>query len=296
MIPVVFIHKGDPYYLNFSLNQVKATNPENPVYLITDNITNRYAFVNYIDINKYKKGSDAFADVYKHMSTNSFDVELFCFQRWFILREFCAYHKIDAFLYLDSDAMIYCNIDTTFSRFNDFDFTTSKNLGPHCTYFSSLQKLIKFCDFVPKLYTDPQLKERFLKKYKYHIENDLPGGVCDMTAFNEYISEPGVKAKDLFEIENNELFDDNINDSDGFKMKNAIKDLTFDNGFYYGDMNGRKIKFNLLHFQGPAKKRMAEFYTGKGLDAFKRKIKMDDLLNQNKFVYRVARRLGYKFY
>src|SRR5437868_4073869 len=111
-IPVIFIHKGDHFYLNHSLNQVKITNPGNPIYLITDSITGRYDFVNYADIKKYNKGAAEFAGMYKHMSTNNYENELFCFQRWFILKEFCYDKKIDNFLYLDSDVLIYCNIDT----------------------------------------------------------------------------------------------------------------------------------------------------------------------------------------
>jgi hypothetical protein len=297
-IPVIFIHKGDHFYLNYSLNQVKITNPNNPIYLITDTLTNRYSFVNYVDINNYLYEAKEFAKVYKHMSTNGFDNELFCFQRWFILKEFCGANKLNEFLYLDSDLLIYCNIDSVFGKLKDYDLTISKKLSPHCCYFPSMDKLNKFCDFIPKLYSDPNYTDRFLAKHKYHLDNNLNGGVCDMTAFNEFQKEPSIKAKDLSVIENNEVFDDNINDPDGFFMKDGIKQLNFENGFYYGTVSasGQKIKFNTLHFQGPAKVRIAEYYLGNDLKSIKRKLKVDRILNGNRFLFKVARRMGYKFY
>jgi hypothetical protein len=295
---VIFIHKGDHFYLNYSLNQVKITNPGNPIYLITDTITNRYSFVNYIDINTYFTEAKEFAKVYKHMSTNGFDNELFCFQRWYILKEFCEANQVNEFLYLDSDLLIYCNIDSVFRKWKEYDLTISKKLSPHCCYFPSVEKLRIFCSFIPKLYTDPNYKDRFLVKHQHHLDNNLPGGVCDMTAFNEYQKEPSVKAKDLSVIENNEVFDDNVNDADVFTMKNGIKKLELNNKFYYGTVvaSGQKVKFNTLHFQGPAKVRIADYYSGTDLQSIKRKLKMDRMLNGNRFLFKVARRMGYKFY
>lgn len=296
--PVIFIHKGDHFYLNYSLNQVKITNPNNPIYLITDTITNRYPFVNYIDINKYFTEAKEFAKVYRHMSTNGFDNELFCFQRWYVLREFCRDKKLSDFLYLDSDLLIYCNVDSFFGKLNDYDFTISKKLSPHCCYFPSFEKLNKFCEFIPKLYTDSNYTDRFLTKHKHHLDNNLPGGVCDMTAFNEYQKETAIKAKDLSVIDSNEVFDDNINDADGFEMKDAVKKLKLTDKFYYGTtkVNQQHVKFNTLHFQGPAKKLIPHYYFGKRIWKIEMKLMLDEVLNSNNFFYKVARKLGYKFY
>jgi hypothetical protein len=297
-IPVIFIHKGDHFYLNYSLNQIKVTNPNTPVYLITDSITNKHSHVTYIDINNYFSGANEFAKIYKHMSTNGFENELFCFQRWYILKEFCEDKKLEKLLYLDSDILLYCNIDETFSKFNSYDFTISKKLSPHCCYFPSAGKLQKFCDFIPKLYLDPNYSDRFLAKHQHHLKHNLNGGVCDMTAFNEYQKEQDVKVIDLNVIVSNEIFDDNINDSDGFIMKDGIKALFFEKGFYYGILKESKqrIKFNTLHFQGPAKKNIADHYLGHDFKDIKRKLHFERFLNNNRLLFKVARRLGYKFY
>lgn len=298
MIPVIFIHKGDHFYLNYSLDQIRLTNPNTPVYLITDSITNKHKHVTYIDINKYFGSANEFAKIYRHMSTNGFDNELFCFQRWYILKEFCEDKKLDRVLYLDSDILLYCNIEEVFNKFNQYDFTISKKLSPHCCYFPSVTKLQKFCDFIPKLYLDPNYTDRFLVKHQHHLTNHLPGGVCDMTAFNEYQKEQEVKVIDLNVMVNNEIFDDNINDPDGFVMKDGIKEMFFDKGFYYGTLEESKqcVKFNTIHFQGPAKKNIADYYLGTNFKEIKRKLHFERFLTNNHLLFKIARRMGYKFY
>ena len=99
-IPIIFIHTGDPFYLNFSINQAHISNPNNQIYLITDVISNRYDFVKYINIDTLREEANKFKNVYKHMSTNPYNGELFCFQRWFILKQFCEINSINNFLYL----------------------------------------------------------------------------------------------------------------------------------------------------------------------------------------------------
>ncbi len=297
-VPIIFIHTGDPYYLDFSVNQAHISNPGNSIYLITDVNTGKYDFVKYIDIKSLTGEAGKFANIYKHMSTNSYQAELFCFQRWFILKEFCERNELKNFLYLDSDVMLYCNVDNVFGSYNDHRFTITNKQGPQCCYFSSLSYLNDFCDFMMKLYEDPAYKCRFEKKHEYHLKNELPGGVCDMTAFLEYQADHPGAAKDLCIIENGEVFDDNFNVSDGFEMESIGKKITMKNNFPYGKLisTQKEIKFNNLHFQGPAKKYIYRFYQGANLNHLKRKIGFDLFLLDHYTLFRIFRRLGYKIF
>lgn len=297
-IPIIFIHTGDPFYLNFSINQAHISNPSNQIYLITDVISNRYDFVKYIDINTLREEANKFKNVYKHMSTNPYNGELFCFQRWFILKQFCEINSINNFLYLDSDLMLYCKIDEVFSQFNQYQFTITNIQGPQCCYFSSLKHLVNFCDFITKLYVDANYIPRFEAKYKHHLDHNLPGGVCDMTVFIEYQKDYPHCAKDLSVKENNTVFDDNFNDSEGFEMIEIGKKIIIKNGKPYGKFKktGEEIMFNSLHFQGPAKKYMSRYYLGSNLNQIKRKVWLDLFLLDHHFLYRVFRKLGYKVY
>jgi hypothetical protein len=295
-IPIIFVHTGDAYYLDFSLNQAHLSNPDNDIYLITDRITNKYSFVKYIDINAFNVSAKQFEKIYKHMSTNSYEAELFCFQRWFVINEFLEKHQLNNFLYLDSDLMLYCKADEYFSNFNSFQFTITNKQGPQCSYFSSAKYLKQFCDFITKMYTEEKHMARFEARHLRHIQQKLNGGICDMTAFIEYQKDFPGSAKDLSVLENNSVFDDNFNFSDGFEMANAGKKIVFENNSPYGFLKGKteKVKFNSLHFQGPAKKYMYQYYLGNNLNDLKRKIKRDFLIMKNYFLFRVFRKLGYQ--
>ncbi|MCD6019440.1 MAG: hypothetical protein K0S53_2561 [Bacteroidetes bacterium] len=297
-IPIIFIHTGDPFYLNFSLNQAHLSNPENPIFLITDEITDRYDFVKYIDIHSWKKDANDFKRVYRHMSTNPYEGELFCFQRWFILKQFCVVYSIDRFLYLDSDLMLYCNINEVFPHFDTYQFTITNQQGPQCTYFSSVKYLKDFCEFMTRLYTDEKYVGRFEKKHQHHLDNNEPGGVCDMTVFIEYQNDHPGCAKDLSLIENNCVFDDNFNESQGFEMTDIGKKIIIKNKMPYGKhiSSGKEIQFNDIHFQGPAKKYMSKYYLGNNLKKMQYKVSMDLFLMNHYFLYRVFRKLGYKLY
>ena len=272
-IPIIFIHKnihnGDNSYLNYSLSQAHLLNPQSPIYLITDDVKNKKCFVNYVPLNEYYEEAEKFEKIYKHMSTNDYIHELFCFQRWFIIKMFLKKNGINDFLYLDSDVLLFCNIEKELKNLQGiYDFTICNKIGPQCTYFTAKENLLKFCEFIYQLYTNPKYYIRLEEKHQKHINNNLPGGVCDMTAFGEYQHHAMGKVKDLAQIENNSVFDDNINVSDGFEMNGKeIKNIIIKNeGAYCKQLStGRIIRFNSLHFQGGGKKYMFKFYIGKNL-------------------------------
>ena len=83
-IPVVIIHKGRNRYVQVAINQAKFF--ANDVSVISDKSFKNC--LNY-DIDKYSNFSKKFAKYYIHLSSTTVVwVELFCFQRWFVLYEF----------------------------------------------------------------------------------------------------------------------------------------------------------------------------------------------------------------
>ncbi len=272
-VPIIFIHKnihnGNNSYLNYSLSQAHLLNPDSPIYLITDDVRPTMSFVNYVQLHDHDLEAKLFAELYKHMSTNNFEHELFCFQRWFIIQDFLKKNEINDFLYLDSDVLLFCNVGTEFRKLKGvYDFTICNKIGPQYTYFSDKEYLNKFCEFVKELYVKPEYFKRLKEKHQKHLDNNLDGGVCDMTAFGEYQYHQLGKVKDLAVPENGSVFDDNINCSDGFEMNDlGIKkmDKKKDQVFCRQIESDIKIRFNALHFQGSAKKHMYKFYVGNNL-------------------------------
>ncbi|NLC92995.1 MAG: hypothetical protein GX677_05985 [Treponema sp.] len=84
-IPLIFLHKGSPLYLQIALRKAKSV-CSSDVYLIGDE-TNNYSYIKHALIKDYNHND--LEKYYKHMSPNGYNYEIFCLQRWFVLKDFC---------------------------------------------------------------------------------------------------------------------------------------------------------------------------------------------------------------
>lgn len=271
-IPIIFIHKSNSEYLQYSLKQAKRSNPDNDVYLIGDEENDCYpGIVEHFNISEYmssKVGSekdinaDGFDKIFKNYSSNSRKFELFCFQRWYILREFMAVKKINTCLYLDSDCMLYASINSEINKFKNYNLTISNSRSPHFCYirdFNSIDRLVRLISDVYRK-KNRLIRDSWVHHFLVLNKNGELGGVCDMAAFNSYHQIYYGTCYDIAGIHEDEsTYDHNINDSGpDFEMENGIKKISWENGIPYCNQvsSKRMIKFNLLHFQGAAKKLM----------------------------------------
>lgn len=255
-LPIIIVHKGDSFYLEPVLKQIRLYNPTSRICLISTEDTKHYSFLEHYNIADYSGASDDFAKKYVHLSINPYDYELFCFQRWFIIWEFIQKEKLDYFVCLDSDVLIYCNIDEVFNSFLSYDFTICKIMGPCFTLFNS-NSIDKFCSYILSLYsTDTGLSR--LRKFKESVKE---GGVCDMTAFTWYQTDVSNNVYDLVVPFGNACFDGNISDSMGFEMSKGVKKIYWINHLPYGRYKGQEplIRFYGLHLQGGVKHKMYKY-------------------------------------
>jgi hypothetical protein len=256
--PIVFIHRGYSDYLNYTITQAHLFNPESEIILISD-IKYELNFIRHIQINDYQE--TIFDSVYKHLSTNDFNYELFCFKRWFILYKFFSKNNYKNFVYLDSDVLLYCNIEKVVNLCKNNNFTICNKVGPQTTFFSSIESLEKFCFYIYDSYNNNEKFKNITDFHKKHFNVGVNGGICDMTLFGMYQKEMNVKTFDLCNIVANETFDENINSSDGYELNKGIKNIKFINGEPHCKyiQNDKHIKFNSLHFQGDSKKLIKDF-------------------------------------
>lgn len=255
-IPIIIVHRGNSFYLEPVLRQIRLFNPESRICLISDSSTNKYDFIEHHDINQYMTGANEFSKIYVHMSINPFDYELFCFQRWFIIRDFIRLHRMSYFLCLDSDVLLYCNVDEIFSKYISFDFTVCKEMGPCFSSFNNFS-IEKLCDYMSYLYTDNQA----FKRLEHFYENLVDGGVCDMTALAWYQKDISENVLDLIYPIENTCFDGNISDSMGFEMEKGKKKIYWNGDLPYGKYlkDGSFVQFYGLHLQGGAKHSMYKY-------------------------------------
>lgn len=266
-LPIVFLHNTNSYYLKYSLGQAKHSNPGSPIYLIGDDSNDCYNFVKHHSFSNYFQGAADFSKIYQHYNTTIYKYEVFCFQRWFILLEFLVNNRMEKCLYLDSDTMLYADITEEQKKFSQFDFTLSYKTCGSIFFLNRVEALAEFCQFLTDIYTK---KERFyfdrmLAHYMVFKKNGMPGGACDMTAFDFYSYDHFGEIGEVSQIIDGSVFDPGINVSNpGFEMEKGIKKIIWKDAVPHGIQlrTSNKIKFNSLHFQGDTKRLMREYYTG----------------------------------
>ena len=268
MIPVILIHSGFQDYVNYSLNKALENNT---VYLVGDvdpNINNEnFKFLkleNYIN-----EDFSEFKNIYTHLSTNPYNFELFCFLRWFILQEFMEKNSLDLVFYIDSDVMLYVDVNEEWKKFEQFDFTLLHRTAAVSSFITKTG-IDNFKNGLLKIYRNKNSYD--YKKIESHFftrqQFNLGGGVCDMTLLEYYHyhdsigGNPG-KVGEMMVIIENSTYDHNINAEDQyFEYENGIKKVQMINGVPY--VNSRKlnklIKFNSLHFNSGAKSLMKYYY------------------------------------
>lgn len=253
-LPIIIVHTGDSFYLEPALRQARKFNPNNHIYLISDESTNHYDFfVEHVNIAEYMSYADKLAKVYVHMSINPYNYELFCMQRWLVILEFVKKYNLVHFLCIDSDVMLYCQVDDVFEKWFKYDLTICQPEGPQYTLFN-LDSLEKFCDYIYSHYAvEDKLEE--VKKWHQHR------GISDMAFFINYTQLPKIHVFNTAQVVDGTCFEFNMKIPQGFEMQGRLKKIYWKNGLPYGKevATGNLIRFNALHFQGGVKHKLNQY-------------------------------------
>jgi len=258
-IPIIFIHAGDDEYLVYSLHQAKQSNPASNVFLIGDQANRKYECesVHHFMIENYFAGALAFAEAYRHASPNSYEYELFCFQRWFVLRDFMRALGIERCCYLDSDIMLYENID----RPAYYGFTNVWTM----LSFNTMRTLEDFCGLITRYYREPAMWEQL---QAFTAREQFPG-ISDMVLSRLYIvhyPKFGGHADGVF---GDSFFDGNLRHpmrfppyaaKDEMEMLDGNKKVYFTQGKLCAKLaSGKLVRLLGQHFQGDNKLYMRYF-------------------------------------
>ena len=190
------------------------------------------------------------------------------------MNEFLKQNKIKKCLTLDSDVLLFKDIQKDMGKFKEYSITmANKTSGGfmhinNAKIISDLEKFI-FDSFNFK-------KENYLLTFwKDHKAKDWCGGVNDMTVLEEFYKRNPGKIGEITDIINGETYCAGINSSHGYQMENGIKKMIFQKKLPFGvlERNNKKIKFCCLHFAGPTKFYMKYFARGKFNSIDKLKVK-----------------------
>lgn len=263
-IPVIFIHQGYQSYLNYTTKQAVKNNF---VHFIGDQ--NPGEHVSFFQIQNYVKYTNRFEQIFENLSTNNYNYELFCFLRWFILKEHMEINNLDVVFYVDSDVMLYCDVNEEYEKFSQYDLTLLHRTAAISSYFTKTG-LDNFCKFLIETFENKTSYNYKKISSHYYIRKEfgLPGGVCDMTYFDffHYMDDGGGgpgKVGEMMNIINDSTYDHNINVEDQYFDWSGMKNVKIIDGFpyVYNHKLKKDIKFNSLHFQGGAKFSIPKFYT-----------------------------------
>jgi hypothetical protein len=284
-IPIVFLHKGDSWYLPYVLRQALSINQNSQVVLISDQKTNAdIEGVKIFLINDLQNPMiDDFCKNYKHLSTNPKEYEVFCWLRWFYLLKYMEINNISHVFHLDSDVLIFSSTEHILSLYPELSrgcgflipqqqhFSYDWVASGHISYWTK-DALQKFCNFIIDSFYKQELLNIYYQKWNWHLENKVNGGICDMTTLylfnNQYIS----YVVNLLAENRDGTFDLGFGTSSNFleneyEMQkigsyNSHKRIEFSQNKPVIFKNQIPVKLHNIHFQGAAKRFIANYYSG----------------------------------
>lgn len=259
--PIVIIHKGDSEYLPATLLQLRHSNPETPVYLIGDDGNKKYqSFISHYELNEFFETAAAFRKIYVHFSTNGYEFELFCIQRWFVLNDFMKAKNLSHCLYLDSDVLVFCDVDTVQKTLSHYGMTVT-GISAHTNFINDKNVLSDFCGFIWNLYSDNKAEAKLRERYEEFLKHHPKGGISDMTLFTDYRKAWPQKIGDLAVIRNSSVFDITLDTVFEYESDAGFKKIIWNNSipFVKHLQRGDMICFHTLHFQGKCKKKIYQY-------------------------------------
>lgn len=258
MTSIIFVNRNNSMFLLTALLEAKKSNPNSVIYLIGDESNKHYDFVSHIDYRDLiDRDYEEFAENYRHLSTTGYEYELFCFLRWFLIKNLIKRYKIKNCFYADSDVLISQELGALLEPYSHYDLIINEGSAHNC-YIKNYDAISNFCEFVSSKYSKAHVHEL----EDLYSKHSGPGGICDMTLWGQYeeASEKATRFSKLFHLK---FFDHNLSESQGFEMNPKVnfKNIKKKNGKIVCKLlaTGDDIEFVTVHFQGNKKKFMKKF-------------------------------------
>ena len=256
---IAIIHTGFAKYVVYVLRQIKRTNPNSKIFLISDKEYKNYSkYSTFIDISKISsEDAKTFKEKYIHLGKSAPNYEMFCMLRWIILRDFMKKYDIKECLHIDSDILIFSDLDNALKPFSNFKISLAHNLAL-TMHIKDIEILNEFSKYLLFKYTNEnelnKLKDMYYKTDR--ATNGVAGSISDMDISREFFSNIKEPIGNLSEVVNDSIFDSAIvYGAPEFEMlkkgKYEMKKIFFENKepFCNYTLNGenKKIKFHSLH-------------------------------------------------
>ncbi len=252
-LPIIFVHKGDSFYLKYALESAKKFNPKSRIILLGDNVTIYPGFVEYYEMNKFDKYSKFLEKNYVHLNTSNPEIEMFCIKRWLVLLDFVEKQKLKKLFTCDSDVLLFQNITEDSKNYEKFDFLLANGNSAGLTFINKIKVLEQYKNIVFDFYKNKA------KKNNKNIR------ITDMSFWKQLNDSKKFKVGEATKIIDNAFYDFGFLSQNYYYGKNnyGIKKLVFKNGLPFGEINNSLVRLKVIHFQGPTKFYMKDFLQGK---------------------------------
>ena len=277
LVNVIMIHRGYSKYLE---RNIEITSKNNKIFLIGDkslqHLEKKYNNLEFYDLNNYLNTKEIinYEKSFINYSTNSYEFEWFCFIRLFIIKKFLSENKLKNVFHLDSDNILLRNInEINFESEIAYsvplyqnEYRMSANI---CHGLINYEYCAAFEDIYVGIYVDRSKFYLIEKKILYHKQNNISGGICDMTLHYLIYQSGKLKIQNLvFPVldlnEDLNYFVEDINSPEGpqakvnFEQKKGLNKIH--NGMYiYNIYDKEYYKIVNIHFQGKSKKHLNIF-------------------------------------
>lgn len=213
---------------------------------------------------------DAFLKSYAKMSDYGDAYEFAFWRRPFVIEAWMRANGVSRAFVLDADVMTFANYAKdvlpalpagcqaglmTPEDQPEFGWTSSL----HFSYWT-LEALADFTSFCEAAYRTPALRAALEAKYRWHLTNRKPGGICEMTLLYMWRQATDVQVCNFAKVWNGMTADLAIGTSenalpDEYEMRLGQKHMRFRNGRPYAQnrLSGKAVRFVNLHCQGESK-------------------------------------------
>ncbi|MEK6958766.1 MAG: hypothetical protein AABW59_01840 [archaeon] len=253
-IPIVILHKSDSFYLNYCIASIKKYNPGGKIFLLCEGTKENFDLVDKLPISNFNRYSGKLRKIYVHKNTSNPLIELFCIERWLILKDFMEKRKFKRIFTMDSDVLLFEDINKDSKNYSRFDVILAKGASAGLTFINNKKVLDKYCEIVLDFYRHK------VGKVEYESNNTI----TDMSFWKELKRREVLNIGELTDALAGAVYDAGLLiEQNGIMMDNGMKRILFKDSLPYGETKGSTIRLKCLHCQGPTKFYMKHFSKGR---------------------------------
>ena len=263
--PIILIHRGDSFYLAHTIAQARSSNPESRLILLGDRSNSFYLGVEHHLYEDYFEEARDFAEMftYEHFPNYQYPWILFCHQKYFALRDFVRAQRIDRFLLIDSDVMLYEQIEPYFRHYSASRMTVSSpETGPvaHAAFsvINDSEVIAELCDIFKEMFSQPA------EPLREGMGTDL---FYEMVGLFQLMRRAGAGVFNTYWEQAEFAINHSMLEDPRFEYAKGFVQVDFDAGqpCAVERRTARKRKLPALHFHGRAKYVMKNYCRPAGL-------------------------------